>query len=155
MQIKLLDAAIPAARHLLDLSDAYMGALYPAESNHLVDVSSLKQADVYFIGGYVDDELVACGAVKLMDDDGVYGEIKRVFVLEAHRGKGYSRRVMESLEQHLRNKDVRIARLETGIRQPEALGLYRKLGYIEREPYGAYQLDPLSLFMEKALNATT
>ena len=151
MQIKPLDAATPAARHLLDLSDAYMGALYPAESNHLVDVSALKQPTVYFIGGYVNDELVACGAVKLMDDDGIYGEIKRVFVLEAHRGKGYSRRVMECLEQHLRDNGVGIARLETGIRQPEALGLYRKLGYVEREPYGAYLLDPLSLFMEKVV----
>jgi putative acetyltransferase len=154
MQIRSLDAATPAARHLLDLSDAYMGALYPAESNHLEGVTALKQPGVHFIGGYVDEELVACGAVKLMDDDGIYGEIKRVFVLEAHRGKGYSRRVMESLEQHLREQGVFIARLETGIKQPEALGLYRKLNYVDRTPYGKYLPDPLSAFMEKTLVAT-
>jgi putative acetyltransferase len=153
MQIQLLDAATPAARHLLALSDSYMNTLYPAESNHLEGVSALQQPNVHFIGGYVNDELVACGAVKLMDDDGIYGEIKRVFVLEAHRGKGYSRRVMESLEQHLREKGVHIARLETGIRQPEALGLYRKLGYTECGPYGAYRPDPLSVFMEKLVAA--
>jgi hypothetical protein len=35
--------------------------------------------------------------------------------------------------------------------QPEALGLYRALGYVERRPFGDYKSDPLSVFMEKAL----
>ena len=42
-------------------------------------------------------------------------------------------------------------RLETGIRQPEAIGLYRSAGYAEIGPFGAYRPDPLSLFMEKRL----
>ena len=42
-----------------------------------------------------------------------------------------------------------LLRLETGVLQPEALGLYRKLGYRERGPFGAYAADPLSVFMEK------
>lgn len=153
MIIQLLDADTPAAHHLIALSDEYMSALYPAESNHLESVSALKELNVYFIGGYVDKELVACGAVKLLDDDGVYGEIKRVFVLDSHRGKSYSTLLMQRLEQHLREQKISVARLETGIRQPEALQLYRKLGYAERAPYGTYELDPLSLFMEKAISA--
>jgi putative acetyltransferase len=46
-----------------------------------------------------------------------------------------------------------LLRLETGVRQPEALGLYRKLGYRERGPFGAYKPDPLSVFMEKRVGA--
>ena len=42
-------------------------------------------------------------------------------------------------------------RLETGIYQPEALGLYRSAGYVEREAFGDYVPDPLSVFMEKRL----
>ncbi len=42
-------------------------------------------------------------------------------------------------------------RLETGIKSDEALGLYRRSGYIERGPFGAYRADPLSIFMEKVL----
>ena len=41
--------------------------------------------------------------------------------------------------------------LETGIRQPEAIALYRSFGYAERGPFGAYKPDPFSLFMEKRL----
>jgi putative acetyltransferase len=42
-------------------------------------------------------------------------------------------------------------RLETGIHQPEALGLYRAAGFVERGPFGPYRPDPLSVFMEKPL----
>ena len=94
-------------------------------------------------------ELVASGGAKLMQDDGYYAEIKRVFVLENFRGRGLSRQIMQALEDELRNRGVTLFRLETGIKQPEALGLYRKLGYRERGPFGAYRVDPYSVFMEK------
>jgi len=151
MNIDLLDPRSEGARALLALSDAYAAALYPAESNHMESVDVLAQPNVLFLGGYVAGELVACGAVKTMDDDDIYGEIKRVFVLDRFRGKGYSKRIMLLLEEHLVIRRVAVARLETGIKQPEALGLYRNLGYQERAPFGKYQLDPLSVFMEKRI----
>jgi putative acetyltransferase len=140
-----------SAAALIALSDAYMAALYPAESNHLESLSALSQPNVLLVGAHIDGELVACGAVKTLDDDGRYGEIKRVFVLEQHRGKGLSKAIMQTLEAHLQSTGVRLARLETGIHQPEALGLYARLGYVLREPFGGYAHDPLSVFMEKTL----
>jgi putative acetyltransferase len=151
MHIAPVDPLSPAAQSLLAQSDAYMAALYPAESNHLESAEALKQAYVLFVGAHVDGTLVGCGAVKTMDNDGTYGEIKRVFVLDAHRGKGLSKAIMQTLEAHLTTSGVRLARLETGIHQPEALGLYARLGYVAREPFGAYAPDPLSVFMEKQL----
>jgi putative acetyltransferase len=56
---------------------------------------------------------------------------------------------MDYLEARLREQGIELLRLETGIHQPEAIGLYRKLGYRERGPFGAYRVDPLSVFMEK------
>ena len=47
-----------------------------------------------FFGGYFGNEMVACGAVKLLQDEICYGEIKRVFVVEQWRGRGFSRRIM-------------------------------------------------------------
>ena len=58
---------------------------------------------------------------------------------------------MESLEREAASVGVTRMQLETGIRQPEAIALYRTFGYGERGPFGAYQPDPLSLFMEKRL----
>ena len=142
----------PGARRLLELSDRYMAELYPPASNHLEDEQALLQPHVCFMGIAAQGELIACGAVKQMRDDCAYGEIKRVFVLPAHRGQGLARRIMQALEAALRQRSICIARLETGILQPEALALYRALGYRERGPFGNYTRDPLSVFMEKTID---
>ena len=139
------------ARGLIEQSDQYMASLYPPESNHLEDVEALKKPNVLFVGQFVGDELAGFGAVKIMSDEGEYGEIKRLFVLPAHRRQGISCGIVNYLENQLVTSGVQLARLETGVRQPEALCLYRKLGYLERIPFGAYREDPLSIFMEKAL----
>jgi putative acetyltransferase len=55
------------------------------------------------------------------------------------------------VEAEARREGLECLRLETGIHQPEALGLYRSAGYREREPFGDYARDPLSVFMEKRL----
>jgi putative acetyltransferase len=149
MDIEYLDPECPEVQALLAVSDAYYVNLYPAESNHLESSDDLNKPNVLFVGCRVDGELVASGAAKIMQDDGNYAEIKRVFVLHDHRGKGLSGRVMRFLEVELQNRGVSLFRLETGIKQPEALGLYRKLGYLERGPFGYYEADPLSVFMEK------
>ena len=146
-----MDPADPRVSVLLEQSDAYMNALYPPHSNHLEGIAALPLANVFFVGATMGSILAGCGAVKTMDDDAVYGEIKRVFVAPDYRGAGLSVAIMQVLEQHLTDHGVRFARLETGVLQPEALGLYRRLGYVERPPFGRYQPDPLSVFMEKRL----
>ena len=75
----------------------------------------------------------------------------QIDVLDAYRGQGLSAKIMRYLESELRRRGVKLLRLETGVLQPEALGLYRKLGYRERGPFGAYGADPLSVFMEKSV----
>lgn len=133
------------------MSSDYAASLYPAESNHLDDADELSKPNVYFIGAFDKEKLVGIGAVKIMADAVVYGEIKRVFVLPAYRGKGVSKEIMFDLESHLIKNEVILSMLETGVKQPEAIGLYKNLGYIERDPFGSYVPDPLSVFMEKQL----
>jgi putative acetyltransferase len=151
MHIKSIEPQHPGVQPLIIESDLYMASLYPSESNHMESIQALALPNIFFIGGFVDDLLVACGAVKILDGDGTYGEIKRVFVLRDYRGRGLSKMIMEHLESDLKACGINIARLETGIKQPEALGLYRKLAYVERGPFGSYKSDPLSVFMEKRL----
>lgn len=151
IEIEYLDPETTEVRQLIAESDAYYVDLYPVESNHLESSADLKRPNVLFIGGRIDGRLVASGAAKIMQDDGCYAEIKRVFVLDSFRGRGLSNAIMQHLESELHSRGITLFRLETGIRQPEALGLYRKLGYQERTPFGAYTLDPLSVFMEKQL----
>lgn len=152
MKIEITDPSSEASILLIAQSDNHLQALYPPESQHLESIAALKLPNVTFIGGYIESKLVACGALKILHDDISYGEIKRLFVTEQYRGRGYSKQIMANLEQHLVNANITIGRLETGIKQPEALALYRSLGYWVREPFGKYRHDPLSVFMEKHLS---
>ncbi|WP_377289160.1 GNAT family N-acetyltransferase [Rhizobium sp. SG2393] len=134
---------------LLDQSDRYMQALYPPESNHLVDVSTLEQPNVRFHVARHDGAVVGCAALVLSGDG--TGEMKRMFVDPAARGLKIGRRLLDALAETARAENLAAIRLETGIHQPEAIGLYRSGGYTEIPPFGSYQPDPLSLFMEKRL----
>jgi len=151
VQICITDPLQPAALALMAESERYMSALYPAESNHFESPEALTKSNVIFLGVFLQQRLIGCGAVKMMQDDGHYGEVKRVFIHTDFRGRGYSRQLMLALESALKQQQVPLSRLETGIYQPEALGLYEKLGYQYREPFAGYQTDPLSVFMEKIL----
>lgn len=152
MKIAPIDPGLPEVATLLEQSDRYMAALYPAESNHLESVTDLSQPNVTLFGCFVDGALAGCSAVKLLEDDEMrYGEIKRLFVASAYRRRGISNALMEKVEQYLVERGVQAARLEVGISQPEALSLYRNRGYVKRTPFGCYRHDPLSAFMEKTL----
>jgi putative acetyltransferase len=134
---------------LIRQSDALMQSLYPAESNHLVDIDALAEPRVHFFVAREDDRALGCGAF-VVGESGC-AEMKRVFVDPVARGKGIARLIMDALEREAAKLGVALMQLETGIKQPEAIALYRRFGYVERGPFGSYRPDPLSLFMEKRL----
>ena len=151
MQIKLESVDQPAIIQLISALDAYQGALYPAESNYHLSVEALKASNVLFAVARDDAGVViGCGAIMLFDG---YGELKRMFVPPEQRGRGVAKAVMALLEAHAVQRNCRLLRLETGIYQPEAHGLYARAGYTRRGPYGDYPDDPLSVFMEKTIAA--
>lgn len=129
--------------------DAYCAALYPAESNHLLDIASLMQGDVLFlVARDVDGAAVGCAALVNRQ---AYGEVKRMFVDERRRGLGTGRKLLEHLAMFARMSGLSVLRLETGIHQPEAIGLYERMGFERCAPFGDYREGPLSLFMELRL----
>ncbi|KQY18841.1 GCN5 family acetyltransferase [Massilia sp. Root133] len=139
----------PEVRDMLARLDAYCAALYPAESNHLMDIASLMQGDALFlVARDVDGAAVGCAALVNKQE---YGEVKRMFVDERKRGLGTGRKLLEHLVMFARMSGLSVLRLETGIHQPEAIGLYERLGFERRAPFGDYREDPLSLFMEMRL----
>ena len=141
----------PEILELLAQSDAYMAALYPPESNHLLDLRALQRPEVIFLAARIDERIRGCGAL-VPTGNRDWAEIKRMFVAPAARGQRLGRQLLEALEARARREGLPLLRLETGIRQPEAIALYRSAGFREIEPFGDYRLDPLSLFMEKRLS---
>ncbi len=138
----------PEVEVLIQALDAYQQALYPAESNHLLDIAQLTSANTLFCVARVDGRPAGCGAAVIRGD---MGEIKRMYVDPIQRGHGIGRAILQFLEGQLAARSVEWARLETGIHQPQALALYARSGYREIGPFGDYAPDPLSVFFEKQL----
>ncbi len=136
---------------LLARSDRFHSALYPPESIHATPLAAFLRDAGAFYAGYTDEGPVACGGFLLRQDAGRYAEIKRLFVDAEFRGRGFATSIMMALEQLAQEAGVTVSRLETGTLQPEAIRLYRRLGYRQRGPFGRYGADPLSVFMEKSL----
>jgi len=137
----------PGVLRLLEQSDAYAASLYPAESNHMVDVSTLEGRGVSFFVARRGDDVLGCGALVEAGDGSA--EIKRMFVHEEARGLKLGKRLIEAIIERARERKLSAVRLETGIYQPQAIGLYKASGFVEIAAFGGYSADPLSIFMEK------
>ena len=139
----------PGARQLLSELDGYLlGLPYPAESRHAFPVEKLLREQVAFFVTRYDNELAGCGGIKFHGD---YGEVKRMYVRPSHRGHGLGKAMLDHLAGCAQQQGLELLRLETGIYQVEAIGLYERYGFQRRAPFSEYKVDPMSLYFEKAL----
>ena len=143
----------PDARRLILELEGHLEPRYPAASRHGFSVERLIAEGVDFFVLRSDGEAAACGGILFVDDDGeAYGEVKRMYVRPAFRGSGLGKAILERLESHALERGVTMLRLETGIHQVEAIGLYERMGFRPIGPFGPYVDDTLSIFLERRLD---
>jgi len=123
----------------LELDGAHMPKAGPTEMS--------PPGGTFVVGFDEDDVPVCCGGVKRLSDDAC--EIKRMFVVEAARGRGAARELLEELERRGRELGYSMARLDTGPRQPRAKRMYERAGYVAIENFNANPVA--SFFGEKPL----
>ena len=144
----------PQVLALIAELDAYLLSVYPPEENYLLDLSGLMHPSVTFLGAWLGDTVVGCGAVRTMPaepatDGRPYGEIKRMFVSPAQRGARLGPRILAALETALHAQGIDRALMETGEELVAAARMYRANGYVERGPFCEYPDNGSSLFLEK------
>ncbi len=139
----------PDVRHLLDQADARSASLYATKSRFGSTVTDLLSQGIQLFVARQDGRAVGCGGYVPVAD--CMGELKRIFVVPEARGQGIGRQVVIAIEQAAAAQGLGDMLLETGVKSVEAIGLYHRLGYTERGPFGSHRLDPLSIFMEKQL----
>jgi GNAT superfamily N-acetyltransferase len=138
------------AVELIGELDAYLNQLpYDPDSRHAFSVDKLIREGVVFFVATLDGELAGCGGLKLFDSE--YAEVKRMFVRPIYRGKGLGKAILNHLASYVGERQISLLRLETGIYQEEAIGLYEAWGFKRRPPFGEYKEHPLSLYFEKPL----
>jgi len=110
-----------------------------------------KVDDSYRVVLLFENEVpVACGGMKELFSG--TAEIKRMYVLPDFRGRGLARLVLEELESWAAQLGFEKCLLETGKKQPEAIGLYVKCGYSIIPNYGQYRGVENSVCFEKILS---
>jgi putative acetyltransferase len=134
---------------LIDELEAQLEPLYPRASRHGLSVAQLLEQAVAFFLLRTDGEPAACGGVKLFGTE--YGEVKRMYVRPQFRGRGFAKAMLDHVTAYTQARGIPLLRLETGIHQREAIGLYERAGFTCIPPFGDYKEDPLSVFFEKNL----
>ena len=146
----------PEVVALLDALDRYLAALYPPEANYILGVQELMAPEVSFFVARQAGRVVGTGAARRMPAESAtggqaYGEVKRMYVDPALRGRRLGVQLLRAIEDDLRDSGQALALLETGSDQAEAVRLYQRAGYTQRGPFGGYPDNGLSVFYGKSL----
>jgi len=83
------------------------------------------------------EHTVAGGGIRRFGGD--TAEIKRMWTNPDYRRQGHARSILRALEALAARLGFARVRLETGYLQPEALALYRSLGYRDIGNYGIFE----------------
>jgi putative acetyltransferase len=145
--------ATPEVEDLIGELNDVLGAAYEAHQRHGLSIEQLFEPNVRFFIARLDGLAVGCGGVAMFED---YAEVKRMYTRPAARGRGVAKAIVGRIEEEARAAGKFVLRLETGIRQQEAIGLYERMGFRSQGPFGPYATMPTrnietSLFFEKVL----
>ena len=125
------DPTAPPASDLIEAMVAEMQQLYGIVGHVGVplDLSELvPPGGVYLVGRDArSGEAVAGGGVRTIGKG--IGEIKRMYIVPAWRGRGAGARLLAALEAAALELGLPTVRLDTGASQPGARHLYEKSGY--------------------------
>jgi GNAT superfamily N-acetyltransferase len=135
---------------------AYYEQIYGGPDSSPVDDAEFAAPHGAFFVGYDDGRPVAMGGwrwhrARLPIAATRPAEIKRMYVVPHLRGRGLARRLLGHLEDTARAAGADALVLETGQRQPEAIGLYRATGYTDIPRFGHYACEPDAVHLGKLL----
>ncbi|WP_396157805.1 GNAT family N-acetyltransferase [Flavobacterium sp.] len=133
---------------LVVLLDAYLSILDGEDHAFYAQFNKsnlLKNALVCYENGMP----IGIGAYKEFEPS--IAEMKRMYTLPNHRGKGIAKAILTELENWAKEENYDTAILETGYLQKEAIGLYQKLGYTIIENFGQYKGVANSICMKKII----
>lgn len=136
-------------QRLIAEQKAEVDARYDSEEVPAVEPDTVLGAVI----AQVDDEAVSCGILThpVPSFEANTAEIKRMFVMPNHRRKGIAKDILRELEAIALDHKLEQTVLETGILQPEAIGLYSAEGYRIIDNYPPYEDSANSRCFAKAL----
>ncbi|MBV9549674.1 MAG: GNAT family N-acetyltransferase [Alphaproteobacteria bacterium] len=126
-------------------------SLTPREFCHHLTVEQMADGDTTLFVAREDGKAVAMGALKR--HGGSIGEVKRMYTLPTHQGRGLGGQILHRIEAQARNEQIVRLVLETGNNFAAAARVYRREGFNECGPVLDYAPSPWTAFYEKHLRA--
>ena len=145
--VTVRDPGVPALIDALTLELADGG--YTDEETFGYSLEQLEASGVHLVGATLAGELVGIGGVELQGDG--FAELKRFYVVPAHRGRGVADAVIEALVEHARAGGATTVRLETGDKQHAAMGFYARHGFEVVDRFPPYVDSATSVCMAREL----
>ena len=150
VRVAVEDARQDSVAALLVEADAIAARPVPGAPRRALDGDALAAPGIaVFVARTTMGE--ACGCCALFDSPDNTVELKRMIVGAAFRGHGVGRALLDAVERHAVALGKAAIRMEVGIRNVEAQALYRSVGFVERDPFGAYAPSPISRYFERRL----
>lgn len=138
-------------KDFIELVKKLDGFLAEIDGDEHVFYAQLNKTDLLkqVVVAFENEKPVGCGAIREFDSQSM--EVKRMYTLPEYRGKGVAKSILNELEKWAAELGYQKCILETGHRQPEAIALYKKSGYINVPNYGKYAGVENSVCFEKEL----
>ncbi|WP_316786961.1 GNAT family N-acetyltransferase [Pedobacter frigiditerrae] len=122
---------IELVKHL----DAYLAEIDGSEHAFYTQFNKIDKIK-HVVVAYENDIPLGCGAIKELSP--IAMEVKRMYTSPNGRKKGIATTILKELESWTGELGYENCLLETGIRQAEAVSLYKKCGYRRIPNYGQY-----------------
>jgi len=151
VKIRIDDLSGPEVPDLLSEHLKDMAVHSPPESVHALNLDALLKPEITIWSAWEESELVACGALKELDEH--HAEIKSMKTSSKHLRKGIAKCLLEHILKEAKKRCYRRISLETGSMAAfePARKLYEDFQFSYCEPFADYVKDPYSLFMTKLL----
>lgn len=136
---------------ILEKHHQEMYATSPPESVHVLDLKQLQDKDITLWMAVEDDQIIGCIALKALSPD--HGEIKSLRIQPDFQHRGLASELMRFVILRSRERGYTDLSLETGVEDyfKPAVALYQKFGFSFCGPFGDYQPDENSYFMNLSL----
>jgi GNAT superfamily N-acetyltransferase len=139
IEIRPMRYGSPVVQRLLEAIFADQTERYGSPDETQIEAFEFDPPDGGFLVAYLDGTPVGCAGWRTYGEDDKVAELKRLFAASEARNTGVATALMQAIEANARDHGRTRMILETGHKQPEAIALYRKLGYAPIEDFGHYK----------------
>ena len=142
----------PEVNQLLKKHFIELKAASPEGSAHVLDIPGLQVPSIKFWSLWENDQLMGCGALKILEK--THGEFKSIRVHDKFRGKGMGIKVINLLINEAKKLAIKRISIETGAGDffIPARKLFNNCGFRSCQPFAHYKEDVNSLYLTKHLD---